>query len=135
MSRAIASVILLGCLFAANTALAQTAQPSIQPVDTQGTPTDIGTLQAQLAEVEAERQRLADQLAAGTDNALLEQLQRENRELLTQQAEHDSSAQAQLEAQRQEWFLIGGGSVLLSLVAGFLLANMGGRRKRSEWLN
>ena len=55
-----------------------------QPVDTaeQETEQDIGTLQAELARVEAERQLLADELAGGVDREQLEQLSAQNTDLL-----------------------------------------------------
>lgn len=134
MSRTIVYFILLACLSSAGLALAQQPPTTQVPVP-QNSSADIGTLQAELAQVEAERQRLAEQLAKGTDTALLEQLQQENRELLDRQAQSDAGASARLEAQRQQWFMIGGGSVLASLIIGFLLASMGRRSQRSQWLN
>lgn len=141
MSRPIVLLALLACLSSTSAALAQPPPnpeaPASPGADTTRAEhgTDIGTLQAELAQVEAERQRLADQLAEGTDSELLTRLQRENRELLAQQTDDDATAGAHLEAQRQEWFMIGGGTVLLSLVVGFVLASMGRRSKRNEWVN
>lgn len=134
MSRTIICFTLLACLSASGLAVAQQELTTPRPV-AQTNSTDIGTLQAQLAQVEAERQRLAEQLARGSNNELLERLQLENRELLGNLAQSDAGASARLEAQRQQWFMIGGGSVLASLFVGFLLASMGRRRKRNEWLN
>ena len=58
-----------------NAATAQTADtvpetvaPETAPSATANSQQDIGTLQAELASVEAERQRLADQLAAGGES-------------------------------------------------------------------
>jgi hypothetical protein len=134
MPRSIVVLTLLFCLGSTGLAVAQQAPATQVPAPQTGS-TDIGTLQAELAQVEAERQRLADQLAQGTDSELLERLQQENRELLDSQAQSDVEASALLEAQRQEWFIIGGGTVLASLVIGFFLASMGRRSKRNEWLN
>lgn len=134
MSRPILTLMLLGCLSAPGLSLAQQSTSAATP-SSADTTTDIGTLQAELAEVEAERQRLAEQLEAGTDTQLLEQLQAENRELLDARSQADVQSAALLEAQRQEWFIIGGGTVLGSLIVGFLLASMGRRSKRNEWIN
>lgn len=134
MSRSILVLLLLCCLSAPSLSLAQQAPaaPTPEPNDLSA---DIGTLQAQLAQVEAERQRLSEQLAVDTDTALIERLQQENRELLDTRTQVDVQADALLEAQRQEWFVIGGGTVLSSLFIGFLLARMTRRSKRNEWLN
>ncbi|KAA0696060.1 hypothetical protein DT594_01455 [Halopseudomonas laoshanensis] len=134
MSRPILALLLLGCLSSPSLSLAQ-EPPTTSVPEPEDVSTDIGTLQAQLAQVEAERQRLAEQLETGTDAELLERLQEQNRELLDARAQTDMQADALLEAQRQEWFMIGGATVLASLVIGFLLANMGRRGKRNEWLN
>ncbi|WP_022961915.1 hypothetical protein [Halopseudomonas pelagia] len=141
MSRPIVLLALLACLSGPSLALAQqpsaAGTPASQDTNAASTDlgTDIGTLQMELAQVEAERQRLAEQLAQGTDNELLEKLKQKNRELLDRQAQSNVEASALLEAQRQEWFMVGGGTVLASLIVGFLLASMGRRSKRNEWLN
>ncbi len=97
---------------------------------------DVGVLQAELARVEAERQQLAEQLAGGNDSNLeLQRLREENQNLRARQLDAELGARARLEEQRQQWFIIGGATVAGSLLLGFLLARMGGRRKRSEWLN
>lgn len=108
-----------------------------EPVESSASQQDIGTLQAELAKVEAERQRLADQLAAGNDAAesdVLTQLQEENQQLRNDNQAARMDAQARLIAQQQRWFLIGGLAVAVSLLLGFMLAKMG-RQKRREWLN
>lgn len=139
MSRPIVLLALLAGLSSASLAFAQ--QPPAAPPNQgnaltgTGLSADIGTLQAELALVEAERQRLEEQLAQGVDSELLESLQHQNRELLERLDKSDTEAGALLEAQRQEWFIVGGGSVLASLIIGFLLASMGRRNKRNEWLN
>lgn len=134
MSKPILTLLLLGCLSAPGLSLAQQPASGVNTTPADAS-TDIGTLQAQLAEVEAERQRLAEQLEAGADTQLLEQLQEENRELLDARSQADVQSAALLEAQRQEWFIIGGGTVLGSLIVGFVLASMGRRSKRNEWIN
>jgi hypothetical protein len=93
-----------------------------------------GTLQAELARVEAERQRLAQRLANRADSADLQTFRETNRALQNRQIENDVKAQSLLEKQRQQWFMIGGGTVLISLLLGFALAR-GNKRKRNEWIN
>ena len=96
---------------------------------------DVGILQAELARLEAERQRLADALAAGSDPLQIEQLAAQNSDL----QEQLSILQAIVDQQRQDeqhtWFIVGGSTVAVSLLTGWLLAQFGGRRKRSMWLN
>ncbi|WP_321351526.1 hypothetical protein [Halopseudomonas oceani] len=118
------------------TASAQTADntPSETPTETAASQQDVGTLQAELAKVEAERQRLADQLAAGDGSDALTQLQDENQQLRNENQAARLEAQSRLMAQQQRWFMVGGLTVALSLLAGFMLAKIG-RSKRREWLN
>lgn len=96
--------------------------------------TDLGTLQAELARVEAERQRLAQRLANSADNEELQRLRETNRELQNRQIENSMQARALLEKQRQQWFMVGGGTVLVSLLIGFVLARSS-KRKGNEWIN
>lgn len=133
MTRTFPSLILAACLAVPCYAIAQ--QPT-EPVTESATPaeTDLGTLQAELARVEAERQRLAQRLANSVDSGELERLRETNRALQNQQIENDVQARALLEKQRQKWFVVGAGTVLISLLAGFVLARSG-KRKRNEWLN
>jgi hypothetical protein len=102
--------------------------------DNATTETDLGTLQAELARVEAERQGLAQRLANSADNTELQKLREANRALQNRQIEDDVQAQSLLEKQRQQWFMIGAGTVLISLLLGFALAR-GNKRKRNEWIN
>lgn len=95
---------------------------------------DLGVLQAELARIEAERQRLADELATGAHQQL-EQLEQENQALRAERDEADLQAVALMEEQRQKWFLIGGATVAGSLLLGFLAGKAGGGRRRKEWLN
>lgn len=95
---------------------------------------DLGTLQAELAKVEAERQRLADQLNGSVQSESLKQLQEENQQLRNANQASRLRAQTELVQQRQRWFLVGGLTVAVALLLGFLLAR-GSRRKRNEWLN
>lgn len=112
------------------------AQEPIAPAsdDNATTETDLGTLQAELARVEAERQGLAQRLANSADNTELQKLREANRALQNRQIEDDVQAQSLLEKQRQQWFMIGAGTVLISLLLGFALAR-GNKRKRNEWIN
>ncbi|WP_339845374.1 hypothetical protein [uncultured Halopseudomonas sp.] len=137
MTQNLQSLVLAMCLVLPTIALAQ------EPVESgsvnAGSPTaeqetDLGTLQAELARVEAERQRLAQRLDNSSDSQELQRLRETNRELQNQQIENDVQARASLEKQRQQWFMVGGGTVLLSLLIGFMLARSS-KRKRNEWIN
>lgn len=96
---------------------------------------DVGTLQAELAKVEAERQRLADELANAADHAEVERLNRQNLALRDRLAAMEELAQQIQQEQQRKWFMVGGATVAGSLLLGWLLAQLGGRRKRNEWLN
>lgn len=96
---------------------------------------DVGTLQAELAKVEAERQRLADELANTVDHAEVEQLNRQNLALRDRLSAMEQVADNNQAEQQRKWFIIGGATVAGSLILGWLLAQLGGRRKRNEWLN
>ena len=96
---------------------------------------DVGTLQAELAKVEAERQRLADELANAADHAEVERLNRQNLALRDRLAAMEEVAQQVQQEQQRKWFMVGGTTVAGSLLLGWLLAQLGGRRKRNEWLN
>src|SRR5690606_1230191 len=101
----------------------------------QQTVQDLGTLQAELARVEAERQRLADELARGGDSERLEQLNAQNIILRDRLAAQEQFHDTQRAEEQRKWFMVGGSTVALSLLAGWLLAQLGGRRKRNMWLN
>lgn len=96
---------------------------------------DIGTLQAELAKVEAERQRLADELANAADHAEVEQLSKQNLTLRDRLSAMEQMADTSRSELQHKWFIIGGATVAGSLLLGWLLAQLGGRRKRNEWLN
>lgn len=133
MIQTLHTLILAACLALSGYALAQ--EPATPASDNNATTeTDLGTLQAELARVEAERQRLAQRLANSADSAELQTLRETNRALQNRQIENDVKAQSLLEKQRQQWFMIGGGTVLISLLLGFALAR-GNKRKRNEWIN
>lgn len=108
-----------------------------QPVDTaeQETEQDIGTLQAELARVEAERQLLADELAGGVDREQLEQLSAQNTDLLDRLSVMQEVVANQRKNDQRKWFIVGASTVAVSLLTGWLLAQLGGGRKRSMWLN
>lgn len=125
---------------AQQTATPQGTAPTVQPAQTapanenSSQQQDLGTLQAELAKVEAERQRLADQLAGSAQSESLKQLQEENQQLRNSNQAARLRAQTELVQQRQRWFLVGGLTVAVAMLLGFMLAK-GGRRKRNEWLN
>lgn len=96
---------------------------------------DVGTLQAELAKVEAERQRLADELANTADHAEVEQLSKQNLALRDRLSAMEEVADTNQAEQQRKWFIVGGATVAGSLILGWLLAQLGGRRKRNEWTN
>ncbi|PKM30303.1 MAG: translation initiation factor 2 [Gammaproteobacteria bacterium HGW-Gammaproteobacteria-11] len=120
------SALLLACLGSLPMAMAE--EPVVNDPD-------IGALQAELASVEAARQALEDQLKATTNSDLIERLEQENQALRERQADQTAILPAALEQDRQQWFLIGGITVFASLLIGFILARLGGGRRRREWLN
>lgn len=132
-------IVLLAALTLPPSALAQTTEPAAEQPATvsieQQTAQDIGTLQAELARVEAERQRLADELARGGDRGQMEQLGAQNLALRDRLAAMEELSDRQRADEQRKWFIVGGSTVALSLLAGWLLAQLGGRRKRNMWLN
>ena len=139
MTKTLHPLILAVCLASSTIALAQqapvpegSAMLATDPAAQQQT--DVGTLQAELARVEAERQELAQRLASSVDTQELQRLRETYRELQSRQVESGLQARALLERQRQQWFMIGGGTVLVSLLVGFMLARSS-KRKRNEWIN
>ncbi|WP_373186374.1 translation initiation factor 2 [Halopseudomonas sp.] len=137
MNQTLQSLILGLCLAMPVSTMAQQAgepQTDAPEAAVAAEETDVGTLQAELARVEAERQRLAQRLANSADTEELQRLRETNRELQNQQIENSMQARAMLEKQRQQWFMVGGGTVLVSLLIGFLLARSS-KRKRNEWIN
>ena len=134
MFRSLICSAVLGSILLTLPALAQEPADNTAQADDSFQAQDIGTLQAELARVEAERQRLADQLDGGAQGERVEQLQSENQQLRDDNQAARLDAQARLIKQQQRWFLIGGLSVAASILMGFVLARMG-RQKRREWLN
>lgn len=129
---------LLATLWLPQTGIAQSADtPADESAIEQQTEQDIGTLQAELARIEAERQRLADQLAgSGNDNAAqIEQLSTQNIALRDRLAVMEEQVDTQRSEEQRKWFTVGGATVALSLLAGWLLGRLGGGRKRNMWLN
>ena len=117
-------------------ALAQPADAATeQAITEQEVEQDVGTLQAELARVEAERQRLADELAGSIDSEQLEELSAQNIDLRDRLAVMQEVVANQRKDDQRKWFIVGASTVALSLLAGWLLAQLGGRRKRSMWLN
>lgn len=147
MPNIVAHALLASLLIGASAAQAQTPEAESTPLAAPSVPDgaervdqsasqvqDLGVLQEELAKVEAERQRLADELA-GADSGAKQQLERENQMLREQQLELNGLLNSQHEEQRQRWFLIGGGTVAGCLLLGFILGRMGGQKRRREWLN
>lgn len=147
MPNIVARVLLASLLVGASAAQAQTPEPDPDSLTAPSVPDgaervdqsasqvqDLGVLQEELAKVEAERQRLADELAGG-DAGAMQQLEEENQTLREQQLELDELLNSRREEQRQRWFLIGGGTVAGCLLLGFILGRMGGQKRRREWLN
>ena len=134
MFRSLICSAVFGSILLAQPALAQEPAGSATQTEDSTQAQDIGTLQAELARVEAERQRLADQLDGGAQGERVEQLQSENQQLRNDNQAARLDAQARLNTQQQRWFLIGGLSDAASMLLGFVLARMG-RQKRREWLN
>lgn len=134
MFRSLICSAVLGSILLTQPALAQEPADNTAQTDDSSQAQDIGTLQAELARVEAERQRLADQLDGGAQGERVEQLQNENQQLRNDNQAARLDAQARLIKQQQRWFLIGGLSVAASILMGFVLARMS-RQKRREWLN
>ncbi|HCB44223.1 MAG TPA: hypothetical protein DHW73_06040 [Pseudomonas sp.] len=134
MFRSLICSAVLGSILLTQPALAQEPADNTAQADDSSQAQDIGTLQAELARVEAERQRLADQLDGGAQGERVEQLLSENQQLRNDNQAARLDAQARLIKQQQRWFLIGGLSVAASILMGFVLARMG-RQKRREWLN
>lgn len=128
---------LLAALWLPLPALAQPvdAAPEQPAAEQAITEQDVGTLQAELARVEAERQRLADELADGVDSGQLEQLSAQNTELRDRLSVMQEVIANQRQDDRRKWFIVGASTVALSLLVGWLLAQLGGRRKRNMWLN
>lgn len=132
MTRSISVAVLLSAALLASSALAQVVPPT-EPADPNAEQ-DVGVLQAELARVEAERQRLEDELTGGEPRRL-EQLQDENAALREQIDEAERASSLRREEDRQRWFIIGGATVGTSLLVGLILGRSGGRNRRREWLN
>ena len=130
---------LLTALWLPLPALAQSANDTVieepSAASEQEAEQDVGTLQAELARVEAERQRLEQALAGNDNRAQLEQLNAQNLALRDRLSAMEEVADTQRKDEQRKWFITGGSTVALSLLAGWLLAQLGGRRKRNMWLN
>lgn len=133
MPRFFSGALLLCCLSLSAVVYAQEVA-EVDETEAATSEQDLGVLQAELSRIEAERQRLADELATGAHQQL-EQLEQENQALRAARDEADLQAVALMEEQRQKWFVIGGATVAGSLLLGFLAGKVGGGRRRKEWLN
>ncbi|SFM59809.1 hypothetical protein [Halopseudomonas yangmingensis] len=126
---------LLLALWISTGALPASADPLADSENVQ----DTAVLQAELAELEAERARLENALQQARSQARDNPLSEENlllQDRLQQQQAIIDAMRARDQQQQQQWFLIGGGTVAGSLLLGFMLGRSGGgRRKSSEWLN
>lgn len=131
MSRPFISAALLTCCLASSLAGAQVL-PETESVE--NGEQDLGVLQAELARTEAERQRLEEELASG-DHQRLDLLEQQNSELQAALAQAELERSGRMEEERQRWYMIGGATVGGSLLVGFLVGKIGGRRRRKEWLN
>ncbi len=129
------SLALLAILLCPLSVLAQQSDLTTSTTQSTTNQQDVGALQAELAKTEAERQRLADELDGAADHAELEQLTERNQMLLERLAIMEDLARTDRQEQQRKWFITGGGTVLLSLLLGWILGRTGGRRKRAEWLN
>ena len=137
-----AALALLAALWLPLPLLAQSADTDIASVVQSGNVTeeqqseqDVGTLQAELAKVEAERQALEEELANDTSAAQLEQANEQNLVLRDRLAAMEEVADHLRKDEQRKWFIVGGSTVAISLLVGWLLARLGGGRKRSMWLN
>jgi hypothetical protein len=133
MSRSISVVMVLAAVLLAGAAVQAQVVPPTEPADPDAEQ-DAGVLQAELARVEAERQRLEDELAGGQPQRL-EQLEVENTALRERLDESERASALRREEDRQRWFIIGGSTVAISLLVGLILGRSGGRNRRREWLN
>ncbi|MFA5678450.1 MAG: hypothetical protein WC953_08610 [Pseudomonas sp.] len=136
----IPTLALLAALCLPLSALAQSAADSeaddvISAATEQEAEQDAGVLQAELARVEAERQRLADALVSTDNSVQLEQLTAQNLALRDRLTTMEEVAENGRKDAQRKWFIVGGSTVAISLLTGWLLAQVGGRRKRNMWLN
>lgn len=133
MSRSIPLVMVLAATLLAGAPVLAQVVPPTEPADPNAEQ-DVGVLQAELSRVEAERQRLEDELAGGQPQRL-EQLEVENAALRERLDESERARGQSREEDRQRWFIIGGATVAISLLVGLIMGRSGGRNRRREWLN
>jgi hypothetical protein len=98
----------------------------------------ITELQQRLEDSEKQRDLLAQQLQSQVserESAQLARLRQDNQRLKLSIKELQASATPtqRLLTDQQQWFLIGSGVALLSVVCGILAS--GGHRRRRQWLN
>ncbi|MEJ5865855.1 translation initiation factor 2 [Pseudomonas farsensis] len=98
----------------------------------------ITELQQRLEESEKQRSALTQQLQSQDserESAQLARLRQENQrmKLAIKELQAGAGTPQRLLTDQQQWFLIGSGVALLSLVCGILAS--GGHRRRRQWLN
>ncbi|MBC3413779.1 translation initiation factor 2 [Pseudomonas sp. SWRI51] len=98
----------------------------------------ITELQQRLEESEKQRSALTQQLQSQDserESAQLARLRQENQrmKLAIKELQAGAGTTQRLLTDQQQWFLIGSGVALLSLVCGILAS--GGHRRRRQWLN
>ncbi|QXH50145.1 translation initiation factor 2 [Pseudomonas fakonensis] len=98
----------------------------------------ITDLQQRLEESEKQRGALTQQLQnqdSERESAQLTRLRQDNQrlKLAVKELQASASAPQRLLTDQQQWFLIGSGVALLSVVCGILAS--GGHRRRRQWLN
>jgi septal ring factor EnvC (AmiA/AmiB activator) len=98
----------------------------------------ITELQQRLQESEQQRGALTQQLHnqdTERESAQLTRLRQDNQrlKLTIKELQAGANAPQRLLTEQQQWFLIGSGVALLSVVCGILAS--GGHRRRRQWLN
>ena len=93
-------------------------------------------LQQRLKESERLREELSKQLQtadATRESAQLSRLRQDNQRLAQQLKDAQGSALPRWLTDQQQWFVIGAGVALVSLLCGIFAS--GGHRRRRQWLN
>ncbi|MBH3420605.1 MULTISPECIES: translation initiation factor 2 [Pseudomonas] len=96
----------------------------------------ITELQQRLKESERLREELGKQLQtadAARESAQLSRLRQDNQRLAQQLKDAQGSALPRWLTDQQQWFVIGAGVALVSLLCGIFAS--GGHRRRRQWLN
>src|SRR5690606_921933 len=130
--------LLLAALCVAPALHAEEARPlSLEPAPAEAAADDsagrIATLQQQLADSQRHIEELQAAAPGERESAQISRLRQENQRLKLQLKQAQAAQPPRLLSEQQQWFAIGGGSVLIAFVVGRLSA--GGRnRRRSEWV-